>query len=77
MIIARSGSYDKILNYVVSVDFIFFGATAVCIFVFRRRRDGAAALLDAGASAPDGVGRIAVSQATRSRRWCSSQAVGW
>lgn len=38
MIIARSGSYDKILNYVVSVDFIFFGATAACIFVFRRRR---------------------------------------
>jgi len=38
MIIARSGSYDKILNYVVSVDFIFFGVTAVCIFVFRRRR---------------------------------------
>jgi basic amino acid/polyamine antiporter, APA family len=37
MIIARSGSYDKILNYVVSVDFIFFGATAVCIFIFRRR----------------------------------------
>jgi APA family basic amino acid/polyamine antiporter len=25
------------LNYVVSVDFIFFGATATCIFVFRRR----------------------------------------
>ena len=38
MIIARSGSYDKILNYVVSVDFIFFGATAVCIFVFRQRK---------------------------------------
>lgn len=37
MIIASTGSYDKILNYVVSVDFIFFGATAVCIFIFRRR----------------------------------------
>jgi len=59
MIIARSGSYDKILNYVVSVDFIFFGATAVCIFVFRRRRDRAAPLDDPGASAPNGVGRIA------------------
>lgn len=43
MVIARSGSYDKILNYVVSVDFIFFGATALCIFVFRRRRPGAVA----------------------------------
>ena len=40
MIIARSGSYDKILNYVVSVDFIFFGATAACIFVFRKRKQG-------------------------------------
>ena len=33
------GKYDQILNYVVSVDFIFFGATALCIFVFRRRAD--------------------------------------
>jgi APA family basic amino acid/polyamine antiporter len=31
------GQYEQILNYVVSVDFIFFGATALCIFVFRRR----------------------------------------
>jgi len=31
------GKYEQILNYVVSVDFIFFGATAACIFVFRRR----------------------------------------
>jgi len=37
MIIARSGGYEQILNYVVSVDFIFFGATALCIFIFRRR----------------------------------------
>jgi len=37
MIIAVSGKYNRILNYVVSVDFIFFGATALCIFVFRRR----------------------------------------
>jgi basic amino acid/polyamine antiporter, APA family len=32
------GKYEQILNYVVSVDFIFFGATAACIFVFRRRK---------------------------------------
>ena len=38
IVIARSGRYDQILNYVVSVDFIFFGATALCIFVFRRRQ---------------------------------------
>ncbi len=37
IVIACSGRYDQILNYVVSVDFIFFGATAFCIFVFRRR----------------------------------------
>lgn len=35
--IALWGKYGQILNYVVSVDFIFFGATATCIFVFRRR----------------------------------------
>jgi len=31
------GKYEQILNYVVSVDFIFFGATALCVFVFRGR----------------------------------------
>ena len=36
--IALWGKYEQILNYVVSVDFIFFGATALCIFIFRRRR---------------------------------------
>ena len=38
--IALWGGYEQILNYVVSVDFIFFGATALCIFVFRRRGVG-------------------------------------
>jgi len=36
-VIALSGRYEQILNYVVSTDFIFFGLTATCIFVFRRR----------------------------------------
>ncbi len=36
-LIACSGSYEAILNYVVSVDFIFYGLAGVCIFVFRRR----------------------------------------
>jgi basic amino acid/polyamine antiporter, APA family len=40
IIIALSGRYEQILNYVVSVDFIFFGMTAVCIFVFRHRAKG-------------------------------------
>ena len=30
--------FEKILSYVVSVDVIFFGLTAVCVFVFRFRR---------------------------------------
>ncbi len=35
--IAMTGTYGQILNYVVSVDFIFFGLTAVCVFLFRRQ----------------------------------------
>ena len=37
VLIALSGRYEQILNYVVSVDFIFFGLTATCLFVFRHR----------------------------------------
>lgn len=37
IIIALLGTYERILNYVVSVDVIFFGLTACCIFVFRKR----------------------------------------
>jgi APA family basic amino acid/polyamine antiporter len=37
MIIAFSGRYEQILNYVVAMDFLFFGLTATTIFVFRRR----------------------------------------
>lgn len=37
IVIAFLGSYDRILNYVVSIDVIFFGLTACCIFVFRKR----------------------------------------
>ncbi len=36
-IIAVSGRYEQILNYVVSVDFISFGLTAASLFVFRSR----------------------------------------
>lgn len=35
--IAISGHYEQILNYVVSMDFLFFGLTAASVFVFRRR----------------------------------------
>jgi basic amino acid/polyamine antiporter, APA family len=37
MIIAVSGRYEQILNYVIAMDFLFFGLTATTIFVFRGR----------------------------------------
>jgi APA family basic amino acid/polyamine antiporter len=42
-VIALSGRYEQILNYVVAMDFLFFGLTASCLFVFRGRekRDSA------------------------------------
>jgi APA family basic amino acid/polyamine antiporter len=40
-VIAVSGRYDQILNYVVATDFVFFGLTGTCIFVFRRREASA------------------------------------
>lgn len=39
-VIALSGRYDQIVNYVVATDFVFFGLTGTCIFVFRRREAG-------------------------------------
>jgi len=36
-VIALSGRYEQILNYVVSVDFIAMGLTAATLFVYRRR----------------------------------------
>ncbi len=36
-VIALAGRYEQILNYVVSMDFIFFGLSATCLFVFRAR----------------------------------------
>jgi basic amino acid/polyamine antiporter, APA family len=36
IVIAYLGTYEHILNYVVSVDVIFFGLTALCVFMFRK-----------------------------------------
>jgi len=47
-VIALSGRYDQILNYVVSTDFIFFGLTATCLFVFRRRERSGSLIPDPG-----------------------------
>jgi len=35
--VALRGTYESILNYVVSVDAIFFGLTACCVFVLSKR----------------------------------------
>lgn len=42
--IACSGTYGEILNFEVTVDFIFFGMTAAALFVLRRRNIGAASV---------------------------------
>lgn len=42
-LIALTGQYDRILNYVVSIDVLFFGLTAAALFVFRRRQGDATA----------------------------------
>jgi APA family basic amino acid/polyamine antiporter len=45
IVIALSGRYDAILNYVISVDYVFFGLSALALIVFRNRdrRTGAGA----------------------------------
>ena len=37
LVVAVSGRYEQILNYVVSMDFLFFGLTGATLFVLRRR----------------------------------------
>lgn len=50
-VIAFSGRYEQILNYVVSVDFIFFGLSATCLFALRRH-DSRAKEAPAGYNVP-------------------------
>lgn len=59
VIIALSGRYEQILNYVVSVDFIFYGLTATCIFVFRAqdRKAGRDSAADSRSGGEAGTGR--------------------
>ena len=44
IVIALTGTYAQVVNYVVAMDSIFFGLTAICLIVLRRRaaRAGAA-----------------------------------
>ena len=46
-VLALSGSYEQILSYVTSMNFLFFGLTASCLFVLRAReaKAGTGALL--------------------------------
>jgi APA family basic amino acid/polyamine antiporter len=37
IVIALSGRYEQILNFMIATDLIFFGLSASCIFIFRRR----------------------------------------
>ena len=37
IVITLLGNYEQILNYFVAMDCLFFGLSATCIFVFRRR----------------------------------------
>ena len=41
VVVALSGRYEQILNYVVSMDFLFFGLTGAALFVFRSREANA------------------------------------
>jgi APA family basic amino acid/polyamine antiporter len=36
-VLALLGTYEVLLRYVVSIDFVFFALTACCLFVFRSR----------------------------------------
>jgi APA family basic amino acid/polyamine antiporter len=42
MLLTAWGQYRQILNYMIAVDFLAFGLTATCVFVFRRRDRGEA-----------------------------------
>ena len=44
-VIACSGTYGEILNFAVTVDFIFFGMTAASLFILRRRQIGSEAAI--------------------------------
>ena len=52
IVIALSGRYEQILNYVIAMDFLFFGLTATTIFVFRRRMAQGATNVNTGYRMP-------------------------
>lgn len=44
MVIMLTGRYEQILSYVVVMDWVFFGLSAGCLFIFRHRQVGDAQL---------------------------------
>ena len=52
IVVALSGRYEQILNYVVSMDFLFFGLTGASLFVFRSREKKAPDTSSRGYRAP-------------------------
>jgi len=49
VVITLSGRYEQILNYVISVDVIFFALTAATVFIFRGRAKTDSPLVNASA----------------------------
>jgi basic amino acid/polyamine antiporter, APA family len=39
VIVAFTGKYEQILNFVIPIDFFFIGLSASCLFIFRRREE--------------------------------------
>ena len=63
-----ASKYEQILNYVVSVDVVFFALSAVCVFVFRRRSRNPSVSEGAQVSAATGTlpnGRVSASDTFR------------
>jgi APA family basic amino acid/polyamine antiporter len=56
IVIAFSSGYEQILSYTESIDWLFFGLAATCLFVFRRREArGLAPASEAGGQPPRSV----------------------
>lgn len=51
-VIALSGKYDQILNYVVSIDVLFFGLTGASLIIFRAREHRAKQTVQRGVRVP-------------------------
>jgi basic amino acid/polyamine antiporter, APA family len=69
-VIALSGRFEQILNYVTSMDWVFFGLTALTVFVFRRR----AILYSAGSRTRRDVSQLETDAGVDARHYTTSPA---